>query len=69
MEDIRITMNHVIDEFIETSRENPSKKHDIRVPIQKAISNHAQNVNLVYIVGNLQPDQLLDFVVQCLVKH
>jgi hypothetical protein len=68
MQDIRITMNMIIDEFIEQTRLNPAKQHDIRIPIQKAITTHARDVNLVYIVGNLEPYQLLQFIRSTLVR-
>jgi hypothetical protein len=68
MQDIRMTVNKIIDDFIEQARSNPAKQHDIRTSIQKAITTHARDVNLVYIVGNLEPYQLLQFIRCSLVR-
>jgi hypothetical protein len=61
-------MKKIIDDFIEQTRSNPAKQHDIRAPIQKAILSHARDVNIVYIVGNLEPYQLLQFIRSDLVR-
>jgi hypothetical protein len=62
MQDIRLVMNKIIDEFVDNARVQASRKHDIRPAINHAINTHARNVNVCIVAGNLGPYQLLQHV-------